>query len=280
MCERNWNMTEYEYISRNRDRNFSVSLLDRKQPNYYTDRLTHAVLKRWLTIQNTDFQTALTQTRTHFLLRRKLLRQQSPCVHACVFTFECEVNSGCHWEDQSHPARIGSHETASFHCSVTLRGSAEVWGDEAPQVGTWTCLFSTQPRGIKAQITKGTTTYCKENMFLFPMRNILWLSVESCELLRGDALLNQYSLSVNGKNADTVGLPTIEPHRRCDAEAVWMIDVLLGSFPSAHHCHSWGNIHESNRIWSNTFVWRAACAHTPTAASRYAKLNGQWVAFI
>lgn len=36
------------------------------------------------------------QTHTHFQLRRKLLHQQSQCVRACVFTFEYEVNSGCH----------------------------------------------------------------------------------------------------------------------------------------------------------------------------------------
>lgn len=74
---------------------------------------THALLKRWLRIQNTDFPTARTQTHTdtHFQLRRKLLRQQSQRVRACVFTFEYEVNSGYHWEDQSHPARIGNHKT-------------------------------------------------------------------------------------------------------------------------------------------------------------------------
>lgn len=53
-----------------------------------------------------------TPTRTRFQLRRKLLRQESQCVRAWVFTFEYEVNSGCHWEEWSHPARIGNHETA------------------------------------------------------------------------------------------------------------------------------------------------------------------------
>lgn len=54
---------------------------------------------------------ANTHRHTSIQLRRKLLRQQSQCVRACVFTFEYEVNSGCHWEDQSHPARTGNHET-------------------------------------------------------------------------------------------------------------------------------------------------------------------------
>lgn len=74
---------------------------------------THMLsLKGDLEFITQNFPSAHTHTRTHFELRRKLLHQQSQCVRACVFTFEYEANSGYHWEDQSHPARTGKHETA------------------------------------------------------------------------------------------------------------------------------------------------------------------------